>query len=300
MRSAADPESAEFAGVYLGLAKALLKLERIDDALPYLRRAHASLKNAYGSASIETAYAEAALGDALLGRGDEEAALVHHRHALDAVVQHPDVGPNHRRAADFLHNLARTLAAMDRYADALEYAQRAVSVGTAAYGSGHLAVAGKEALAGAILIELGRFDGALASLQRAHATYEAALPADHPALLQARQSLADVYLRQEEFSRAFQLLEHLLEAFVRLQGNGTQRVARTRFQLAQAAWGVGQHPRALELARAAADEYRALGAANADRAATVTAWLADHQGAAKPAPAPAADENTHRSRQGPM
>ncbi|MEM6989853.1 MAG: serine/threonine-protein kinase [Myxococcota bacterium] len=272
----ADPDSAAHAGIFILLGDALTKLARSDEALRHLRRGYLALREELGPDSSKTAHAEGELGDTLRGVGDFDTALVHHEHALHVMIHHPDLGPDHPRTSEYYKKLARTLAAMGRYEDALGHATRAVEVGKATYGPNHPDVAGKQELLGNILVEIGEFDRALEQLERARATYEVNLPENHPAILQLRHSLASLYLRRDDATRARPILEGLLLAMVELQGPGTARVAKIQFQLAQATWALGEHAPALRLARTSAAAYAKLGDGFDAQASDVAAWLTEH------------------------
>jgi tetratricopeptide (TPR) repeat protein len=129
---------------------------------------------------------------------------------------------------------------------------------------------------GNLELATGDHAAARASFGRALAIHEKAGRSNHPTYAQSLAGLAEVDLAANDGATAKGELERAVVIFGASEGTQEGELP-ARFALAKAIVATGgDRARALAEARAARDGYRSVGAGQAEAAAAVDAWLAEH------------------------
>jgi serine/threonine-protein kinase len=213
------------------------------------------------------------LGTLAYFEGNHEESLRRYQRAL--ADREKLYGPNDYRVGIVLDDMGITLEDMGKKDEALATHQRAVAIAEQTFGPDHPDVATSLNSLGVALHGVHRDDEALAAHRRALAIEEKALGPDHPNLAYDLLGVGDGELAAGKpadalghYERALQLREN--------HGSPPIEVAEARFALARALVAAhGAHGRAIQLATAARDAYRADPAQGAN-AASVERWLAKH------------------------
>jgi len=131
---------------------------------------------------------------------------------------------------------------------------------------------------GMVLEAQDRHDEAEVEYRRSMVLFEKLLKPGHPLLAVARSDLASVLIRRGEIPEALRLAELAWPARQR-HDLPSEQEAKAAFVLAQALWEssaeASARTRAQRLAEHALVRYQHAGAAHADQAERVRAWLAD-------------------------
>jgi len=200
-----------------------------------------------------------------LGRGKE--AIPRFQEALALVerergVDHPIVIPP-------LVGLSTQQTESGDYDAALANLERALSVARQRFGATHTMVANVLDFKATALQAQAKYQEALEVYRASLAIREELLPADSPDLSYSWDGIGQSLLGLGRHAEAREALEKALA----LRGPDPFDLGETRFALARALWPeTAKRPRALELARSAADDYAR--AERADKAQAVSDWMA--------------------------
>jgi eukaryotic-like serine/threonine-protein kinase len=265
---AASPEAAEMAN-----SLAMILSQRGDYAAAEAghRRALASREAAYGSAHPKVGDSLDNLGVVLAHQGRRAEARAYYQQAL--ALRLAALGPEHRDVGTSHNNLGSLALDEGDERAATAHLERALALYERTLGAGHPDLAIPLSNLGDLAIRRGDFVRALDYCRRALVLDEAAAGPDAPDLAYDLVCVGEAELGRGDRAAARPLLERALA--LRTGGAGDPgELARTRFALARALWGLGDRPRARQLAIEARDGLAALGDAWADRHAAVVAWLA--------------------------
>ncbi len=264
-------EHPALAGLFEELGDVALFEERYDEALDYHQRALDMAIASLGPDHPSTARRQIGRGKVHERRGNFDAALRDYQAAL--ALWERVYGPDHTRVVWALTCIGRVLAKSGDLAGAEPHYARAVEVLVAALGPRHFEVAKALVELGVIVRARGRTHEARGLFERAAAIFAAEIGERHPLAL-ALIELGEGALAEGDIPRAIAVLERTRQ--VQSPKNNTpDELARTNFALARALWAAGQdRPRALALARQAAQGYRNVGAASEPARQAVDAWLA--------------------------
>lgn len=196
------------------------------------------------------------------------------------VIREKVLGPDHAHVAGTLVNLADVDFELHAFDEAERGYERALAIQEKALGENHSDVGSTLRRLADVYVEQNDLDRAQRTFQRALTIYEHALGPDHPYVGNALAGLARVALAQGHPATAVPLAQRAVEVQEK-NGYAPDNVATTRFVLARALWeapiaGGGDRARAVELAKACRDAYRAGGPGWAVELAKVERWLATH------------------------
>jgi eukaryotic-like serine/threonine-protein kinase len=230
-----------------------------------------------GEAHPEVALGIAGLGRVADDRGDEKAAVAHHRRAIELVTEALDDGA--MELVPLHEQLAASYARRRAWDEAIEHATLAYRLLLDGMGD-HPRVATALHAVGNLMTDAGRPDDARRHHERALVMWEKTRGHDHPDVAYALTSLGLLDLEADAPRTAVERLERALK----LRGGrglDPQLLAHTQFALAKALYGTGgDHPRARELATKARDTLQKGKSPDPQRAAEVQAWLEQIQSGA--------------------
>ncbi|MBK9036412.1 MAG: serine/threonine protein kinase [Myxococcales bacterium] len=223
-------------------------------AVEHQRRAYELALQLYGADHVMTARAAQNLAGAQFEAGDAAAAAALYRQAMPKLAE--AFGPTSLAHAHALSHFGVVLSAAGDHAAALDTAARAVAVGAEAGAAGE-DLATLQLNQGAVLLEAGRLDDAIAPLVAARAGF---LAADQPevaaqALSNLGQLRGDLAARRHDPALARQAIADLTEAARALEagwGADHPEVAYALANLAVVYVQQGQCARALPVAERAA------------------------------------------------
>ncbi len=185
----------------------LVSASRYDEALPHLQKALSLFAT---SATSQKGVFETlnSLGNAYEATGNFVAALDAYERSGQLAEQ--TFGPKDRTVARSYINRSLVYLDLDRPADAVTFAQRAVALARETLGPDHPDTASDEGLLGEVLLAAGRPAEARDSLEQALATQEKSLGPDHHVVAETLVTLAEALEEAHDPRAAIPLLERVL------------------------------------------------------------------------------------------
>jgi tetratricopeptide (TPR) repeat protein/predicted Ser/Thr protein kinase len=249
-------------------------------ARPLEARALAIWEGALGPEHPHVAMALNNLGNTLHSQGDFPAAQAMHERAL--AIREGAYGPEHPAVAASLANLGNALHLQGRSEEARARFERALSIWEVALGPEHPDLVGVLSNIGVVLASQKAHARARELFERSIALGEKTIGPDHPEVARPLGRLGALHVELGAPELALEPLERSLAIFIKAFGTQHPDVAASQFDLARATWDLGRdRARALELAAAARETYRAAGEPAASDLAGVDRWLADHRPASE-------------------
>jgi tetratricopeptide (TPR) repeat protein len=238
-----------------------------------LERALALQEKAIGPDAEDTANIAGNLGAAILLQGDPEGARPYLERAI-ASLDRPGRAP--LGLAEPLDNLSTVELAAGHAERAQALVERELALVEGVEGKDSRDLAGTLYNLARIQIQRERWADALATATRGRALADAAFVAQHP--LRAYGFLHVLGVLHAHAGRAKEAAAELDAAIagVPISDNDQAELAEIRADLAPLAWQLGDHARALQLARAARATLATAGAAHAGALKSVDAFLAAH------------------------
>jgi len=249
-----------------------MELGRYQEALAAFGRADAVLSHGPRSSAVLSAWVNGHTGMALVRVGKPVEGLKLEQRALAVIEQ---VTPQDDHGAILLIEVARSLEALGRHAEALGFLQRALASSRRdRRESLAMQAAAREAL-GRWHLEGGHPEAALAELGQALALREHYLGRDNPGLAEALLGLGQAQLAQRAPTAAVAPLERALALLEHAGACAPERLSDTRFALARALWeSGGDQRRAFALAGQARDSYPQ--SSNQRHLQEMATWLRKH------------------------
>ncbi|MBL0219534.1 MAG: tetratricopeptide repeat protein [Myxococcales bacterium] len=250
------------------MATAELSVGQVEDAITHLRSALEIEEAIYGPQSRDVASALNALSAAQVMKGDLEPALASAQRALAITTQLP--GQNEELYASVLGQIADTLTNLKRPKEAIEHLDRAIEIQTKRLGAAHiqtLATMLTKCDAQRAALDL---PGAERTCRGALAAAETAFGHDNVLLFLFLVHTGLVLQDAKQAREASTLYERALK----LGANDESDVYYVQMLDARAHWDLGDHARAIELARKARDGFTALGEIKREQAHEAELWLA--------------------------
>jgi tetratricopeptide (TPR) repeat protein/predicted Ser/Thr protein kinase len=179
--------------------------------------------------------------------GDLEASIAACKRGL--AISDATLGPNHPAAVLSASNLGVALSQRGRYDEALQYAERVLAIERSIDPSSPDTALSLNNV-GDVHLKLGNTDHALEHFTRARTLLETGPGKDHEVHAHVIENLARVYLYKADYPRALEEAEEALALRVRVFGEPSTPVARSRLFVAGAAMALEDWARARsELAR---------------------------------------------------
>ena len=251
-----------------------LEPARSRDAERWARLANALLDRPGNDDARVRAWVRQNHGIALATAGELERAAALFEQA--ASLKERSVGKEHPDVAISLDGLAWALISLDRPAEALSAANRAVAIHAAHTSQDGLMLANALSNQGRVLLALGRKSEARAAFETALRTVDGPYRGADRALAETVAGLGELELAEEQPKTAIPLLEKALVMYERYHWGTTPLASASRFALARALWEAGGNRRR---ARALAVQARDAYASNqrTQRAREVETWLGSHR-----------------------
>jgi tetratricopeptide (TPR) repeat protein len=253
------------------MATAELQMGNIADAVPHLADALAIDESIYGPTNLVLINPLNALSAAQVMKGDLPAGLATVQRALDIVSKAQ--GDNDEQYAAVLDQLADTLIKLDRTKEAIEHLDHAQQIQTKKLGATNIQTLATmltkcDAQRSAHLIP-----DALATCKSALAGAETAFGRDNALLflflVHTGMVLEDTHAAREAHA--------LYERAFKIGAQDPSDILYLELLDADARWNLGEHPRAIELAKHARDGFAALGEAKAEQTTEAATWLEKHK-----------------------
>jgi tetratricopeptide (TPR) repeat protein len=199
-------------------------------------------------------------------------------------IKEKTLGPEHPSLALSLLNLGSHFKGLDQFAEAEPYLRRALAIQEKALGADHPETAFSRYELGGIVCHLRHFADGEAQLERARAALAKSLGADHFDVSRPLIALGSCRAARLGPAAALPFYEQALTIRAKNPGK-TSSLADAQWNVAQVLVRTGRdRPRALELARAAVENFRKAATASSDvRATKIGAWL-DRGAPATPLP----------------
>ena len=186
------------------------------------------------------------------------------------------LGPDHSSVGKIINNIAVLKREKGDHEGALVDTKRSIEIFERSLGAEHPSVATSLLNLAAMQLRIDGHDAARASAERAIAIRERAFGSDHPEVGRALDTLAMVAEAEEDTAGRIAVSERAV-GIIERSGSHPDWLAEARFHLAKgliARGRAGDRARALSLARAAAEGYRAV--ENEPSAAKIETWLYEH------------------------
>ena len=246
-------------------------------AAEFLNRAAGRMERVLGPEHPEVATTYGNLGSAALAVGDLEAAVRHTEHAREILAR--AFGDEHPELARIYNNLGTLRVRAEKYGDAIPWYERALALRIKLLGKDHTDTANTAGNLADAYLNLGQPAKALVLIEQALAGHRASVGEKHPrygATLGMR-GRAEVALGRTRAGIA--TLEAAIASMSAHPNPIREFLGEARFALARALWPDRRaRPRALALAREAAEDLDAAGAAFAKLHAEITAWQRERAG----------------------
>jgi tetratricopeptide (TPR) repeat protein/predicted Ser/Thr protein kinase len=185
-------------------------------------------------------------------------------------------GPTHPRVAAPIGNLGLVLAAEGRHDEALVEMRRARQILSDSLGTDHPSVATADDSIAHTLQLAGRLEEAEAAFRDAIEGFDRTIGPDDARVAAPLLGLAETLLARHRADLARPSLERALALTAGATIDPVE-AADIRFGLARCLTAGAERPRALELARSAADTYASELPVEDERQAAVRDWLAEHE-----------------------
>ncbi|MBV8760224.1 MAG: serine/threonine protein kinase [Deltaproteobacteria bacterium] len=246
---------------------------KADESVRHYQRALADREKLFGPNDFRVGVVLDNLGITLEDMGKKDEALATHQRAV--AIAEASLGPDHPDLATSLNSLGVALHGVHRDDEALAAHRRALAILEKALGPDNGEVGATHSYIAQVLMDTHHTEDGLAEYTRALAIEEKALGPDHPNLAYDLLGIADGELEAKHTADAIAHYERALH--LRETHNSPPiEIAQARYALARALVGASaDRSRAIELATAARDAYRA-DPAQSDNAAAVERWLAKH------------------------
>jgi tetratricopeptide (TPR) repeat protein len=266
-----NPEDPDLFVTYAALAEHHGLRGEFERAWEYARKAHELAARVFGRDSARVASVMQTEADVLVGLGKLDDALATAREAREMALTRGGEVSDNVAALDGL--MADILDRKGQPRAALALAERALK-GTIAHAKTTFAAAAPHAQVGDLDVELSRPMEAIAHYRAALELIDREPEGDAGGLEQSvLGGLGETLTNLGRASEAVPLLERSL-ARIGARKLDPMVIAHTRFTLAVALWqSGGDRARALELARAARDDYAGAASPHAREIARVQAWL---------------------------
>jgi tetratricopeptide (TPR) repeat protein len=198
--------------------------------------------------------------------GGSATSIAYSRSALSALS-----GSGSVLEASAVGNIGMALVDQGKYAEALEYCQRALNVANAAVGGWHPDVAVFVSNIGLVLTHQGKYADALEHYRRALAIEEKALGADHPSVATVLSNIGLVLTHQRKYADALEHYRRALTIEEKALGAQHPNVAIRLNNIGGALVEQGEYADALEyFLRAGAILEKSLGAVHPKVAASLS------------------------------
>ncbi|WAS96246.1 serine/threonine-protein kinase [Nannocystis punicea] len=263
-------DELEMAGPLNNRGNLHYRRDRLEDARVCYQRALELFERILGPEHPDVALALGNLARLALDRGDLDGA---ERLGLRALaIREQTNGAESLEASHAQQDLGNIYRSRGESAKALELLERAAVGAAKALGAEHPEVGYALLSLGELHVQRGDFEKASRFYSRALGIFQASRGPDHLDVAPALTGLGEVALGRGRVAEAVRHFERALQLYA--ANERPRDAAWARFALARARWTrKASQAEARELARAAAEELTALGAA-ADRA-EVDAWLAE-------------------------
>lgn len=239
-------------------------------AADYHRRALASRRSNLGSEHPLVASSLNNLGIVAERQGNLAAARAHYTEAL--AIRERLLGKNHPKLAGLINNLGNVFFREGKLDRAAAHLRRALAL-KETQGRDHQRLTSTLDNLAQVQMKRGEHTAALALLERSLAIATARLPADHPDIAYTLTALGECQRVLGRHAAAVAALERALRL---RQATTVPEVdlATTQFELARALWAKrAGRARALELAKAARQQFARAGARGREQLAQVQRWL---------------------------
>ncbi|MBA3457575.1 MAG: serine/threonine protein kinase [Deltaproteobacteria bacterium] len=268
-------EHPDTARVLYHLCLSTHSLGELAAAQQHCERAVAVRERSLGPDDPRTADALELLGT-VLGRRADSRAEDYLRRAVQ--IKENKLGPEHAEVGRMIGNLAQLLQQQGELVEAIALSRRALEIALKARGPDHPLIAYPRLALGTALADAGDHVHGRVHLEASLALFTKALGADHPNIAHALIGLArcdlalgNLGLALDEAQRSFAIRERAEQ--------DPAALAEASFVLAQTLWETKRdRPRALSLARSAADRYAGAGAGAAKERAAIADWLRTRTG----------------------
>jgi tetratricopeptide (TPR) repeat protein/tRNA A-37 threonylcarbamoyl transferase component Bud32 len=248
-------EHASLVELRVGMAAALFKLGRMDDARVSLEKARAAALSAFGPGHPQMGLVLSRLGLlATRERRFAEAAA-----ALDEslAIFEASMGEVHPRVLEVLSQRGELAIRERDFARAIVELRRAVRIGETLLGAEHASIAAFLSSLAVALHKQGETQEALAALARAVAIGEVKLGVEHPNTAIFRANYGEMLNAVGRFAEAKEPLATGLAALTRALGESRSELAPIHRELARSLLGIGETTLALSHARRAVELARA-------------------------------------------
>ncbi len=252
------------------MATAELSVGQVEDAITHLRSALEIQEAIYGPESRDVASALNALSAAQVMKGDLEPALASAQRALAIATHLP--GQNEELYASVLGQIADTLTNLKRPREAIVHLDRAIEIQTARLGAAHIQTLATMLTKCDAQRAAQVLPAAEITCRRALAAAETAFGHDNVLLFLFLVHTGLVLQDAKQPREASALYERALK----LGANDESDAYYVEMLDARAHWELGDHARALELARKARDGFTQLGEVKREQAHEAELWLAEH------------------------
>lgn len=265
------PDHPKLAATLTNLGLVLQAQDRLDDSRHAHERALAIFERSLGPDHPSVASSLTNLGLVLLAMGRIDEASTMHERALG--IREHALAPDHPDIAISLNNLGGVYQAAGRYKQALRLHERALAIREKALGPAHHDVGVSLSNIGDAELALRDAANARVHYTRALTLWEKALGPDHPHVAYALTGLAGSWLAVGRPTEALDAAQRAVDIRERA-GVSAAELATSQFVLARALWARGsERPRALSVAREAAQRFEAAGPGARKELAEVSAWL---------------------------
>ncbi len=259
---------------YARLGTASFELADYAQALANHRRALDIRRRSLGPDHVRVAVSLSEVANVLTVQKRYPEALERFRAAL--AVFEETLGPSHGHVATALSNLATALLDQGYPDQAREHFARALEIREQIYGADQDVVAETLYNLGETELRMAGYDRASHHFRRSHAIWEAIHGGDHFLIADAQTGIARALVGAGAPEEALPLLETALARRPETSRDPVF-VAKTQFALARALQAAGREPmRALELARAARDNFLRTEKSSRFEIDEVNTWLAEY------------------------
>lgn len=268
------PEHSHLAVSLTNMASIEYKLNRLEEALVFLRRARELLRSPDAKrADIGQALSLQALIENHRGNLPEAVSLF--EQTIEVYREH--FGDDHANIWRTKANLANTLMALERWSETLDIQRGFLAWTERRYGADSpTAIAAKLNLAGTIVHAYFE-EGEVQEAQQIMDEMVRDLPEGDPNLVGVRLMQGNAFLALEQYAAAADSFEESLRLAETTPHADVGFTATTTGSLAGAQWQAGNKERALATARRALQHYDKLLPEMADQRAAQETWLIDMQ-----------------------
>jgi tetratricopeptide (TPR) repeat protein len=244
---------------------------RYEEALPLLQEAMQVRVAVFGESHPLVASSLGNIGNVYWRQGDVETSLEYHQRSLGIKEKH--FGADHVATAKSHTAIGTLYLKLEQWPKAEASLRSALDIFNEKLKPDHADVARVLGRLGYVLFRQARYAEAAPLLEKELAILEKQRGRSHPSLVSTLRDLGEAHLALNRPAPAVPLLQRAVNLFEHEANNKDKQArAETRFSLAQARWKAWvDRPTALELARQAQEDLKALGQHN--KATEIQRWL---------------------------